>query len=74
MILARFACSEWLYRRVADYEIFSPQTQVASIRGVAVRARLFYNFPLDLVINIFIFKLPDIVTQFSTVLLFYIGK
>ncbi len=41
---------------------------------VAVGARLFYNFPLDLVINIFIFKLPDMVTQFSSVLLFYIGK
>ena len=59
---------------MADDEIFFPQTQVASIGGVAVAARLFYNFPLDLIVNIFIFKLPDMVTQFSSVLLFYIGK
>ncbi len=46
----------------------------ASIGGVAVGARLFYDFPLDLVINIFVFKLPDMVTKFSSVLLFYIVK
>ena len=55
---------------MADDEIFFPQTQVASIGDVAVGARLFYNFPLDLVVNIFIFKLPDMVTQFSSVLFF----
>ncbi len=55
-------------------EIFFPQTQVTSIGGATVGACLFYNFPLDLVINIFIFKLPDMVTQFSSVLLFYVGK
>ncbi len=59
---------------MADDEIFFRQTQVASNGDVAVGARLFYNFPLDLVVNIFIFKLPDMVTQFSSVLLFYIGK
>ncbi len=74
MILARFACSEWL-KTVADDEIFFPQTQVPSIYWrCCCRGRLFYNFPLDLVDNIFIFKLPDVVTQFSSVLLFYIGK
>ncbi len=47
---------------MADDEIFFQQKQVASIGGVAVGARLFYNFPLDLVVNIFIFKLQDMVT------------
>ncbi len=55
---------------MADDEIFFPQTQIPFIEGVAVGARLFYNFPLDLVVNIFIFKLPDMVTQFSTCFFF----
>ena len=76
MILARFACSD----RVAKdgwqmMKYFSHKHKLHLLHGgVAVGARLFYNFPLDLVVNIFIFKLPDMVTQFSSVLLFYIGK
>ncbi len=56
---------------MADDEIFFPQTQVASIGDLAVGARLFYNFPLDLVVNIFIFKLPDMQLLSSVACFFF---
>ena len=59
---------------MAKDEMFFPQAQVASVRVVAVRHRLFYSFPLDSIIDIFVLKFPDMITKFCGMLLIYIGK